>query len=401
METGEQMTDDKSTRRDFIKAAGAATLGAAFTPRALAADTNARARELLLYVGTYTEGKSEGIYLYKFDLGDGSLKPSLTTRGVTNPSYLAIDRARRRLYAVEETEEFEGAKSGAVSAFEMSATDGSLRFVNRQPSMGGAPCYVTADASGRFVLVANYTGGNVAVLPVAKGGGLAKAVDVKQDSGSGPNQERQQGPHAHCVILDPSSRHAYACDLGTDKVMVYDFDARRGRLSPNGKPFVGLKPGAGPRHITLGRAGRHAYVLNELNSTVTAFERERTGSLRELNTYSLLPSGFVGENTGADIHSTPDGRFLYCSNRGHDSIAAFRVDSSKGALALLSHTPTGGKTPRNFAIDPTGRFLLVANQRSDSVVAFRIDASTGALEATGRAAEIPSPVCLKLAEPFS
>lgn len=401
METDERMTDDKSTRRDFIKAAGAATLGAAFTPRARAADTTARPRELLLYVGTYTVGKSEGIYLYRLNLDDGSLKPSLTTPGVTNPSYLALDRARRRLYAVEETEEFEGAKSGAVSAFEMSAADGSLRFINRQASMGGAPCYVTADAAGRFLLVANYTGGNVAVLPFTKGGGLAKAVDVRQDAGSGPNRERQEGPHAHCVILDPSNRHAYACDLGTDKVMVYDFDARRGRLSPNGKPSVGLRPGAGPRHITLGRAGRHAYVLNELNSTVTAFARERTGALRELNTYSLLPSGFEGENTGADIHVTPDGRFLYCSNRGHDSIAAFRVDSRTGALTALGHTPTGGKTPRNFAVDPTGRFLLVANQRSDSVVTFRVDASTGALAPTGRAAEIPSPVCLKLTEPFS
>jgi 6-phosphogluconolactonase len=255
---------------------------------------------------------------------------------------------------------------------------------------------------GRFVLVANYSGGNIAVLPVMKGGGLGKALDVKQDSGSGPNRERQEGPHAHSVLLDPSNRHAYSCDLGTDKVMIYDFDSRRGRLTPASQPFVSLKPGAGPRHLTFDRAGRHVYILNELDSTVTAFAREsKTGALQELKTYPMLPEDFKGENTGADIHLTPDGRFLYCSNRGHDSIAAFRVDARNGALEAAGHTPTTGKTPRNFAVDPTGRFLLVANQRSDNVVTFRIDPSTGALSPTGHTAEIPSPVCLKLTAPFS
>ncbi|HKG14986.1 MAG TPA: lactonase family protein [Pyrinomonadaceae bacterium] len=398
------MADNKGTRRDFMKAAGAATLGAALTSHeAHALPVNARVRELLLYVGTYTSGgKSEGIYLYRLNLSDGSLKRAGVTGGVSNPSYLTLDRARRSLYAVEETEEFEGEKSGAVSAFAVDRRDGSLRFVNRQASKGGAPCYVTADKAGRFVLVANYLGGNVAILPVTKGGGLAAATDVEQDSGSGPNRERQEGPHAHCVLLDPSNRHAYSCDLGTDKVMLYDFDARRGALTPNARPSVGLKPGAGPRHLTFDGAGRFVYVLNELDSTVTAFARARTtGALGELKTYPALPADFRGENTGADIHLTPDGRFLYCSNRGHDSIARFRVDASKGALEAAGHTPSGGKTPRNFAVDPTGRFLLVANQRSDTVVTFRIDASTGALEATGHTAEIPSPVCLKLTAPFS
>ncbi len=397
------MPDDKGTRREFLKAAGAATLGALVASRTLDARAGTLARSLLVYVGTYTsQSKSEGIYLYGLDLSDGSLKRLGVTRGVRDPSYLALDRARRFLYAVEELEEFEGAKSGAVSAFEINRTDGSLRFVNRQASKGGAPCYVTADARGRFVLVANYTGGSVAVLPVRKGGGLAKAADVKQDSGSGPVRERQEGPHAHCVVLDPPNRHAYSCDLGADKVLIYDFDSRRGKLAPAAQPFVSLKPGAGPRHLTFDRAGRFAYVLNELASTVTVFARERAkGALQELNTYTLLPADFRGENTGADIHLTPDGRFLYCSNRGHDSIALFRVEARTGALQTAGHTPTGGKTPRNFAVDPSGRFLLVANQRSDSVVTFRIDPSTGALKATGRAAEIPSPVCLKLTAPFS
>ena len=389
-----------------MKAAGVATLGAVVTSRtahALSVNTLARARELLVYVGTYTSGtKSEGIYLYRLNLSDGSLTRVGVTGGVNHPSYLTLDRARRFLYAVEETEEFEGAKSGAVSAFAVDQRDGSLRFVNRQASMGGAPCYVTADSTGRFVLVANYLGGNVAVFPVKKGSGLGKATDVRQDSGSGPVRERQEGPHAHSVLLDSSNRHAYSCDLGTDKVMVYDFDSRGGKLVPASQPFVSLKPGAGPRHLTFDSAGQHVYVLNELDSTVTAFARVRTtGALRELKTYLILPEDFKGENTGADIHLTPDGRFLYCSNRGHDSIAAFRVDARAGELTPVGHTPTGGKTPRNFAVDPTGQYLLVANQRSDSVVTFRIDHSTGALAPTGHTAEIPSPVCLKLTAPFS
>lgn len=399
------MADNKSTRRDFMKSVGVATLGATLASseaHALPMNTTKQARELLMYVGTYTSGKSEGIYLYRFSLVDGSLRRVGVTGGVSNPSYLTLDRARRYLYAVEETEEFEGEKSGAVSAFALDRREGSLRFINRQASKGGAPCYITADAAGRFVLVANYVGGNVAVLPVSKGGGLGKTTDLKQHAGSGPNRERQEGPHAHCIVLDPSNRHAYACDLGTDKVMLYDFDARRGTLTPNTRPFISLKPGAGPRHLTFDRAGRRVYVLNELDSTVTVFTRTtRSGALGELKTYPMLPADFNGENTGADIHLTPDERFLYCSNRGHDSIAAFRVDARTGALTPTGHTPTGGKTPRNFAVDPTGRFLLVANQRSDSVVTFRIDASTGALSPTGHAADIPSPVCLKLTAPFS
>jgi 6-phosphogluconolactonase len=399
------MPDNKSTRRDFMKSAGVATLGAALTSsaaNALPVNTHVRARELVMYVGTYTSGESVGIYLYRFNVVEGSLMRNGVATGVNNPSYLTLDRARRMLYAVEETEEFEGEKSGAVSAFALDGREGQLRFINRQASKGGAPCYITADGTGRFVLVANYVGGNVAVLPVSKDKGLGRATDVEQDSGSGPNRERQEGPHAHCVVLDPSNRHAYACDLGTDKVMIYNFDARLGTLTPGARPFVSLKPGAGPRHLTFDRAGRRVYVLNELDSTVTAFARTRTtGALRELKTYPMLPEDFKGENTGADIHLTPDGRFLYCSNRGHDSIALFRVNAPTGLLTPAGHTPTGGKAPRNFAVDPTGRFLLVANQKSDSIVTFRIDPSTGALQATGHTTEVPSPVCLKLTAPFS
>ncbi|HWS89938.1 MAG TPA: lactonase family protein [Pyrinomonadaceae bacterium] len=359
------------------------------------------ARELLVYVGTYTAGKSAGIYLYRLDLGDGSLRHAGTTEGVVNPSYLTIDRARRRLFAVNEVDDFEGAKSGAVSAFRIDPKSGALRLLDRRRSMGGSPCYVTAADSGRFVLVANYTGGSVAVLPVSEEGSLGKAVHVEQFRGSGPNRERQEAPHAHCVLLDRANDYAYACDLGTDRVMAYRFDRRTGRLTPNVQASVSLRPGAGPRHMALHPRGRAAYVLNELDATVTAFALDpRQGTLRELETVATLPSDFKGQNTSADVHVAPGGKFLYCSNRGHDSIAAFRIDTATGRLTPVGHTPTGGKTPRNFAIDPTGAFLLAANQNSDSVVTFRIDPQTGALGPTGHRAEIPTPVCLKLTTPF-
>lgn len=359
------------------------------------------ARELLVYVGTYTSGKSVGIYLYRLDLGDGSLKQAGTTEGVVNPSYLTIDRVRRRLYAVNEVDEYEGVKGGAVSAFEIEPKSGALRLINRRSSKGGSPCYVTAADSGRFVLVANYMGGNVAVLPVSGDGSLGEATQVVQFKGSGPNRERQEAPHAHSVLLDPANEFAYACDLGTDRVMAYRFVRGSGRLTPAEQASVSLKPGAGPRHMDFTPNGRFAYVLNELDATITVFERFRaTGALKVLETIPTLPADFKGQNTSADIHVAPGGNFLYCSNRGHDSVAAFRIDPATGRLTLIGHTPTGGKTPRNFVIDPTGAFLLAANQNSDSVVTFHIDPRTGALRPTGHGAEVPAPVCLKLTTPF-
>lgn len=389
------------TRRRFLTASGTVALGAAVAGRAEGLVPSAP-RELLVYVGTYTSGKSVGIYLYRLDLSDGSLKHAGTTEGVVNPSYLTLDRTRRRLYAVNEVEEYEGAPGGAVSAFEIEAKSGALRLINRRHSKGGAPCYVAVSESGNFVLVANYTGGNVAVLPVLRDGSLGEATQVEQFKGSGPNSERQEASHAHCVMLDRMNANAFACDLGTDRVMSYRFDRRTGRLSPNAPPFVSVKPGAGPRHIALHPNGRAAYVLNELDATVTSFALDpRRGTLQELETVPTLPAGFKAPNTSADIHVAPGGKFLYCSNRGHDSIAAFRIEAGTGRLTLLGHTPTAGRTPRNFAIDPTGSFLLAANQKSDTVVTFRLDPQTGALNPTGHKAEVPTPVCLKLTTPFS
>jgi len=274
---GENKLTQSITRRGFLTAAGAGVLGLGWAGRARGA-----VRELLVYVGTFTSGKSVGIYLCRLDLGDGSLEHIGTTEGVVNPSYLTIDRARRRLYAVNAVNEFEGAPGGSVSAFEIDAKTGALRLLNRRRSMGAGPCYVTAADSGRFVLVANYRGGSVAVLPVRKDGSLGEATDVEQFKGSGPNRERQEAPHAHCILLDRANEHAYACDLGTDRVMCYRFDQRTGRLAPSAPASISLKPGAGPRHFTFHPNGRVAYVLNELDATVTVFALDaRQGTLRE------------------------------------------------------------------------------------------------------------------------
>jgi 6-phosphogluconolactonase len=395
------VASENRTRRDFLKTLGLGALGLTLSG-ASGAQSPRAPREMLVYVGTYTAGKSEGIYLFRLNLSSGELRHVGTTKGVVNPSFLTLDGRRRYLYAVNEVEEFAGKKSGAVSAFAVGQTTGGLRFLNQQPSMGGAPCYVSLDAGGRFLLVANYVGGNVTVLPVRVDGSLGEAADVKQFRGSGVNPGRQEGPHAHCILPDGAGRHVYSCDLGTDKVMIYRFDARGGKLIPNEEPWVQVKPGAGPRHLTFHPGGRHAYVINELDSTVTAFAHDPgSGALRELQTVPALPADFKGANTGADIHTSPDGKFLYCSNRGHDSIAAFRVDARTGRLSFVAHTPTRGKKPRNFAIDPTGAFLLVANQDSDTIVTFRRDPLTGRLEPAGHVAEVPSPVCLKLVAPFS
>jgi 6-phosphogluconolactonase len=397
---GDSMLKKTLKRREFLTAAGAGVLGATWAGRAHGRSP-AAARELLVYVGAYTTGKSFGIYLYRLDLADGSLKHLSTNADIANPSYLTIDHARRRLYAINRVEEFEGAPGGAVSSFEIEPNSGALRFVNRRGSKGLGPCYLSVAGSGRFVFVANYVGGNVAVLPVLKGGGLGEATQVIQFKGSGPNRPRQETSHAHCILLDPANEHAYSCDLGADKVMVYDFDQRTGRLTPNAQLSVSLKPGAGPRHLSFHPNGRMLYVINELDATVTSFMRDvRRGTLRELETVATLPTDFKEPNTSADIHVAPGGKFLYCSNRGHDSLTSFRIDPRTGRLKLLGHTPTEGKTPRSFAIDPTGNFLLAANQNSDTVVTFRIDPQTGTLRPTGHKAEIPAPVCLKLTPPL-
>jgi 6-phosphogluconolactonase len=268
-------------RRDFLKLAGLAAMGVTLPKLGLARASSAESSgELLVYVGTYTTGKSEGIYLYRLNLSSGELKHVATTRGVINPSFLALAPSRRFLYSVNEVEEFGGQKSGAVSAFAVDRRTGELRFINQQPSLGGAPCYVDVDTIGKFVLIANYVGGNVVVLPAKRDGSLGPAIDMKQAHGSRVNKERQESPHAHCIVLDQANRFAYSCDLGTDKIMIFRFDARSGKLRPTEQPWVQVKPGSGPRHLAFHPSGKYLFVLNELDSTVTAFSRDQgKGSL--------------------------------------------------------------------------------------------------------------------------
>lgn len=384
----------KGSRRGFLWAGGFGVLGA-FAFRGIA-QSHQTARSRPLYVGTYTSGKSEGIYLYSMDMSSGELKYSKSVKRVVDPSFLAIGRTRRFLYAVNELSEFAGKPGGAVSAFSIDQKTGNLSLLNQQTSLGGAPCYVTVDATGKFVLVANYTGGNVSVLPVLRDGSLGAATAMVQHEGSGPNKERQEAPHAHCVVLDHSNRFAFVADLGLDKIVIYRFDAKGGKLIPAAQPFAQLKSGSGPRHFVFHPNGRYAYVINELDSTLTGFSYDAArGNLRSMQTISALPKDFSGKNYCADLHISPSGKFIYGSNRGHNSIVVFAIKAKTCELTHLEHVSTQGKTPRNFTIDPTGRFLLVANQESDSVVTMRIDPVTGRLKPTGHSAEVPTPVCLK------
>ncbi|HMK38538.1 MAG TPA: lactonase family protein [Bacteroidota bacterium] len=386
----------KITRREFLATAGTGLAGI------IAADTLFAGVRLpgdpaiaRLFVGTYTSGKSEGIYRCRFDTASGELHVESATGGVTNPSFIALDRNRSRLFCVNETAEFDGKPGGSVSAFAVDPETGDLHFLNSRSTHGAGPCYLTIDAAGRYVLAANYTGGSLAVLPVGNDGSLGEATDFVQHRGSSVTP-RQQGPHAHSIVLDASGRFAYAADLGLDRVMIYRFDHRAGKLLPSTPPWAALKAGAGPRHIALSPDGSAAYVADELDSTLTVFSVDRsTGGLEHRQTLSTLPSGFAGENLPADVHVDRSGRFVYVSNRGHDSIAVFAVDATKGVLSPVQHAPTGGKWPRNFTIDPAGGYLLVANQRSDTITVFAVHPESGTLSPKGQATEIPSPVCMK------
>lgn len=354
-----------------------------------------------VYVGTYTgpKSKSQGIYLFKLQPGTGG-DPSLVPAGVAaetpSPSYLAVDAARRRLFAVNEVGELDGKPTGGISAFSIDPSTGALTLLNQRPSMGTGPCNLIVDAAGRNVLVANYGSGTVAVLPVGADGRLGEATSVVQHTGSSVNPQRQKGPHAHCITLDPANRFAFACDLGIDRILAYRFDANAGTLTPHDPAFVPATPGAGPRHLVFRPDGRFAYVVNEMHSTATAYAYDASaGTMKELQTISTLPAGFEGRNSGAEIAVHPSGRWLYSSNRGHDSVAIFSIDQARGTLTFVDTQSTGGRTPRHFAIDPAGERLVMANQQSDTLQAVRIDRATGRLTPSGPLVPVPTPVFVK------
>lgn len=385
-------------RSTFFHRIAAGTIGAVVAGKeALAVLPASGIAQELLYIGRYTETNEEGIPVAQFDPAVGKIVLTGEARKVSNPSFLTYGRSRDFLYAVIETDDFGGKASGAVSAFRVNRVNGELTPLNTVASQGAHPCHVSIDRAGRYLLVANYTGGNVAVLPVRPDGTLGEAVDLVQHSGSGPNHERQESAHAHSVNLSSDNRFAFVCDLGIDKVMIYRFEERTGKLTPADTPFLLATPGAGPRHFTFTPDGQHAFVVNELNSTLSLLKYEaETGKLTELHTISTLSAGFTGDNTCADVHVHPSGMYVYASNRGEDSIAIFRIDLFSKQLQWLANQPTLGNTPRNFLIHPTGRFLLVANQNSNNLVTFAIDIANGSLKPIGSHVTVGKPVCLLL-----
>lgn len=351
--------------------------------------------KLRVYFGTYTNKDSKGIYVSELDLKTGTLSEAVLAATTTNPSFLAIHPTKKYLYAVGEISEYEGKKTGAVSAFAIDQKTGLLTLLNKQSSIGTGPCHVVVDATGSAVLLANYGGGSVASLPVGADGQLAPAASAIQHKGSSVNPGRQQAPHAHSINLDPNNRFAFCADLGLDQILIYKFDAKTAKLSPNDPPYGIVKPGSGPRHFAFHPTGKFAYVCNELTSEVTAFTYDsQRGALEEIHTLSTLPEPVKGNST-AEIQVHPSGKFVYVSNRGHDSLAIFTIDQATGKLTAAGHTKTGGKTPRNFGIDPTGQFILAANQNTSDVFVFRIDQASGALAATGQSIKVGAPVCVK------
>jgi 6-phosphogluconolactonase len=359
------------------------------TAKATAAETSN-----LVYIGTYTGAKSKGIYCSRFDSKTGKLTAPELVAQTKNPSFLAVHPNGGFLYAVGELSGTSGLRAGAVGAFRIDSRTGKLTLLNRQPSGGQGPCHLSVDQSGKCVLVANYGSGSIAALPIEEDGKVARASVVIQHQGSSLNPGRQEGPHAHFIIPDPAERFALACDLGLDKVLVYRLDLGRCGLSANEPPGTSIKPGSGARHLVFHPNGRLAYVISEMGSSITAFTYDpKLGVLQEFQTVSALPADFRGKSAGAEIQIHPSGKFLYGSNRGHDSIVAFAVDQKSGKLSYVEHQPSQGKTPRHFLFDPSGKWLLVANQDSDNLVVFGVDAKTGRLTPTSESVTVGSPVC--------
>lgn len=356
----------------------------------------------IVYIGTYTdqpdmaEKRSEGIFIYSLDTETGALEKLDAVPDSANPSFMALTSDNRILVSVNETE---GPAGGGVSSYLVDPETGLLTFVTEQLSQGTSPCYVSIDPSNRWALVANYSSGTTSVLGIGEDGTLTEAAAVIQHSGQGPNKERQEGPHAHCVQLDPSGSTALIVDLGLDRIKLYRFNPESGQLQPGSPNAIETSSGSGPRHITFAPDGRFLMVTNELTSTVSVFEFDSTGHYGHVQEISMLPGDYHGEHSAAHLAFSPNGRFLYASNRGPNSLAVYSVAPDSGMLTLVEHISVEGDWPRHFAFDPSGRFVLVANQKSDTVTVFSFDDETGHLTFTGTSIEVPRPVFIGYLNP--
>ena len=356
-----------------------------------------KSKEQFLIIGTYTpSATSDGIYVYKFntETGENSFVNSVKT---SNPSYLAISPNQKYVYAVNENADSTRFHvTGHVAAFSFDKTSGKLNFINKQESGGKHPCYVSIDKTGKWVIVGNYSSGSLAVLPVKSNGSLDSAVQIIQHEGSSVNSERQEGPHVHAAVLNKNNKTLYVPDLGLDEVVLYNLETKTGKLKEFDPPFVATEPGAGPRHIDIHPNGNYAYLMEELTGSISVYKIEKNGYLSLVQNISGLPRDFDGAVGSADIHVSPDGKFLYCSNRGEsNTIGILSINKSNGQLEWVDHQSTLGKTPRNFNFDPTGNFLLVANQNSDEIVIFKRDKATGLLTDSEKRIKVTKPVCLK------
>jgi 6-phosphogluconolactonase len=350
----------------------------------------------LVFVGTYTNNGSEGIYSFKFNPETSDISSVELAVVTDNPSFIAIDQAEQYLYAVNELDTFNNEPTGAVSVFKIDRESEKLNLIQKVSSFGAAPAHLSLDKSGKFLLVANYNGGNISVFPIGKDGKLGEHSAFIQNVGFSVNAERQSAPHAHFIEVTEDNRFVMVADLGIDKILIFQFDSTNGSLKPNKPKFINLDPGSGPRHFVFTPLGKFFYVLNELASTVTVFEYVPTSAAMQIKqTISTLPQNFKGTNTAAEISIDSKGKFLYASNRGDDSIVQFSIDPITGMLTPVTWISSGGKTPRNFEIDPTGKWLFSANQNSDSISLFKIDQENGRLINTNKTFSIKSPVCVK------
>lgn len=381
----------------ILHAAGIFTLCGVYAATSFAAQKSEEPpKAYFVYFGTYTKAKSKGIYRARLDTATGRLSPADLAAECKDPAFLAVHPTERFFYAIDEGTDPVKTPGRGVRAYALDGHTGALTFLNEQSAGGAGPCHLTVDPDGKCVLVANYGAGSVAALPLSGDGRLGAPAVVVQHAGSSVNPTRQKGPHAHGIYVAPGKRFALTPDLGLDQVLIYRFDAGKATLTPNTPAFAKLDPGAGPRHLAFHPGGKFVYVINEMLCTMTAFSYDaQRGEMKELQTVSTLPPGETvrqGYST-AEVLAHPNGKFLYGSNRGHNSIVAYAIDTKTGRLRQIEITPTQGRTPRHFAIDPTGSWLLAENQGSDTVVVFRIDADSGRLTPTGQVLDVPVPVC--------